>query len=160
MNEATQRRLFMVGALAVAGTALAAISFGNMGNNLVYYWDVGELVERCDEAEGATVRLGGVVAEGSVDWQPETSSLAFLITDGDDKVPVRASGAPPQMFREGIGVVVEGTATADCSFESDRLMVKHSNEYRAPDGEMTPEERKELYDSVLDGSTASNGAQP
>jgi cytochrome c-type biogenesis protein CcmE len=40
---------------------------------------------------------------------------------------------PPQMFREGIGVVVEGTMTPAGHFESRRLMVSHSNEYRAPD---------------------------
>lgn len=160
MSDTTRRRLFMVGALVVGGGALAAISFGNMGENLVYYWDVGQLVENCESAEGATVRLGGMVVEGSVDWQPATSSLAFRISDGKQEVPVRVTGAPPQMFREGIGVVVEGSPTADCTFESDRLMVKHSNEYRAPDEDMTAEERKQLYDSVLDGSTAQGGGAP
>lgn len=159
MNDATRRRLFMIGALTVAGGALAAISFGNMGENLVYYWDVGELVDQCDVAQGATVRLGGMVVDGSVDWQPDANLLAFRITDGSEQVPVRVSGAPPQMFREGIGVVIEGSPTADCTFESDRLMVKHSNEYKAPDGEMTPEERKQLYDSVLDGSANPGGGQ-
>jgi cytochrome c-type biogenesis protein CcmE len=43
---------------------------------------------------------------------------------------------PPQMFREGIGVVVEGTMTREGHFEGQRLMVSHGNEYRAPhDGE-------------------------
>jgi cytochrome c-type biogenesis protein CcmE len=37
------------------------------------------------------------------------------------------------MFREGIGVVVEGTVAGDGVFESHRLMVSHGNEYRAPD---------------------------
>jgi cytochrome c-type biogenesis protein CcmE len=39
------------------------------------------------------------------------------------------------MFREGIGVVVEGTLRQDGVFESRRLMVKHDNEYRAPGAE-------------------------
>ena len=37
------RRLFLVGALAVAAAALAFVAFGNIGDNLVYYWDVGQL---------------------------------------------------------------------------------------------------------------------
>ena len=78
--------------------------------------------------------------------------LEFQITDGKQTVPVRATGAPPQMFREGIGVVVEGTVTESGTFETDRLMVKHSNEYKAPDEDMTDEERKALYDSVLEGN--------
>jgi cytochrome c-type biogenesis protein CcmE len=47
-------------------------------------------------------------------------------------VHVKSTGAPPQMFREGIGVVVEGTMTRAGYFQSDRLMVSHNNEYRAP----------------------------
>ena len=90
--------------------------------------------------------------EDSVQWDNETSSLSFRMTDGTEDVVVRATGAPPQMFREGIGVVVEGTLTDAGTFESDRLMVKHSNEYKEADADMTPEERKKLYDSVLDGA--------
>jgi cytochrome c-type biogenesis protein CcmE len=151
MKPATARRLFLVGALLVAGGALAAISVGNMGENLVYYWDVSQLVDNRSRAVGATIRLGGMVKEGTVDWDPDANVLAFVITDGNREVPVRATGAPPQMFREGIGVVLEGTMTAGGEFTTDRLMVKHSNEYKAPDAEMTPEERKALYDDVLEG---------
>ena len=86
---------------------------------------------------GLGTRLGGLVKPGSVRWAPEQSSLSFEVTDGKNTVAVQATGAPPQMFREGIGVVVEGRLQADGQFRSDRLMVKHSNEYRAPtDGGM------------------------
>src|SRR5437764_1356908 len=47
-------------------------------------------------------------------------------------VHVKSNGVPPQMFRVGIGVVVEGTMTRGGYFQSDRLMVSHNNEYRAP----------------------------
>ncbi len=151
MKPETSRRLFLVGALLVAGVALAAISFGNIGENLVYYWDVSQLVENRSKAGGAVIRLGGMVKEGTVDWRADENVLEFQITDGKQTVPVRATGAPPQMFREGIGVVVEGTVTASGSFETDRLMVKHSNEYKAPDEDMSEEERRALYDSVLEG---------
>lgn len=152
MNDDSKRRIFMVGALVFASVALGAISMGNMGENLVYYWDVSELVENRGKAVGATIRLGGLVEEGSVEWDNATSSLSFRMTDGSQDVLVNATGAPPQMFREGIGVVVEGTMTDAGTFESDRLMVKHSNEYKEADADMTAEERKKLYDSVLDGS--------
>ena len=60
----------------------------------------------------------------------------FDVTDRKTTVHVKASGIPPQMFREGIGVVVEGTMVRPGYFQSDRLMVSHNNEYRAPkDGE-------------------------
>jgi cytochrome c-type biogenesis protein CcmE len=145
---ATGRRVFLVVALLIAAAALGFISFGNIGDNLVYYWDVGQLNSAGEKAVGATVRLGGVVKEGTVDWRPEENHLQFIITDGTEEVPVECSGAPPQMFREGIGVVVEGTLTAGGTFTSDRLMVKHSNEYKAPEEGMTADERKELYRTV------------
>jgi cytochrome c-type biogenesis protein CcmE len=138
-------RLFLLGALGVAGVGLGVISFGNMGENLVYFWSPTELVAAGDKAEGAIVRLGGVVEVGSLDWQTEAQSLSFKVSDGTTVVDVRATGAPPQMFREGIGVVVEGTLAGDGVFESDRLMVKHSNEYKAPvEGAATDE----LYKTV------------
>ena len=60
------------------------------------------------------------------------SMLDFDVTDRHTTVHVKSDGVPPQMFREGIGVVVEGTMTRAGYFQSDRLMVSHNNEYRAP----------------------------
>jgi cytochrome c-type biogenesis protein CcmE len=131
-NATGQRRLALVGALLVAGAALGFVAFGNIGENLVYYWNPTQLVEAGDKSIGATIRLGGVVKDGTVDWQPDEEALAFVVSDGAEEVNVQCSGAPPQMFREGIGVVVEGTMTQGGVFKSSRLMVKHSNEYKAP----------------------------
>ncbi len=131
-SESKTRRLFLVGALTVAAGALGIVSFGNIGENLVYYWDPTQLVNAGDKAVGATIRLGGVVKAGSMDWKPDESELEFVVSNGDHDVPVHCQGAPPQMFREGIGVVVEGTMSKSGVFESSRLMVKHSNEYKAP----------------------------
>jgi cytochrome c-type biogenesis protein CcmE len=54
------------------------------------------------------------------------------VSDATSVVHVRSTGVPPQMFREGIGVVVEGTMTRSDYFECNRLMVKHGNDYQAP----------------------------
>ena len=48
-------------------------------------------------------------------------------------IPVSSTGAPPQMFKAGIGVIVEGRLGDDGVFSTGRVMVKHSNEYRAPE---------------------------
>ncbi|AKU89821.1 cytochrome c maturation protein CcmE [Vulgatibacter incomptus] len=127
---------FAVAALAVAGAAFAFIALGGLGENLVYYWDPSELRQAGDKAIGATIRLGGQVAPGSIQFDPGTSKLAFEVTDGKQNIPVRSEGVPPQMFRENIGVIVEGTMTKEGHFTSSRLMVSHGNEYQAPhDGE-------------------------
>ena len=140
MTEHAQRRLFAVVALLVSGAALAWISMGNLGENLVYYWSPTELVAKGDRAVGATVRLGGLVSPGTVDWRPEDQHLAFDVTDGEMTVPVECHGAPPQMFREGIGVVVEGRLGSDGVFQTENVMVKHSNEYKAPEEGERPED--------------------
>lgn len=143
-----QRRMFLVVALFVATGALGFISFGNIGENLVYYWDPSQVIEAQEQAYGATIRLGGVVKAGTLDWDTEANELNFIVTDGKTELNVHAKGAPPQMFREGIGVVVEGTMvkTAEGAvFESDRLMVKHSNEYKAPE---EGEDPTSLYKTV------------
>ena len=132
--------------VAVAFVALAAFGFilvGGLDENIVYFVTPTELHEKGDDAVDAPVRLGGQVAPGSVTWDAEALDLRFRMTDGVRDVEVHSSGAPPQMFRDGIGVVVEGTMTRGGTFESHRLMVSHNNEYKAPaDGH--PMDKKEL----------------
>lgn len=143
MTPQGTRRLFLVASLLVAGGALAAIASGGIGENLVYFWTPAQLHENSRKAVGATIRLGGVVQAGTVDWKIEGQTLTFTVGESavDTATPVRvtARGAPPQMFREGIGVVVEGTMRKDGVFEADKVMVKHSNEYRAPTEGVDPE---------------------
>ncbi len=136
MTEATperrRRRLLTVAALGAAALVVAFLAFGGIGENLVYYWSPSELLAAGARARGATVRLGGLVAPGSVERESDGLTLHFVVTDGVQSVPVTARTVPPAMFREGIGVVVEGTLGVDGGFDTHRLMVKHDNEYRAP----------------------------
>lgn len=124
------RKLVTVGLLVVSGAALAFIATADLGENLVYYWTPSEMVAQGERALGASIRLGGLVEPGTI--VSEGTALRFRVTDGTTSVPVDSSGVPPQMFREGIGVVLEGTFAADGTFRCTRMMVKHDNEYRAP----------------------------
>ncbi len=139
----SSKRWFAVGAIAVAAIAFGIITVGGIGENLVYYWDPSQLVAAGDKAYGATIRLGGQVKEGSIVYTNQSSELVFDVTDSIQTVRVRSKGVPPQMFREGIGVVVEGTMTKEGYFDCSRLMVSHGNEYEAP-AEGEPVEMEEL----------------
>jgi len=124
---------FAVGALAVAGLAFGVITVGGIGRNLVYYWGPTELHEAGRKAIGATIRLGGLVAPGSINRGEGASGVEFDVIDRKGgRVRVKSSGVPPQLFRESIGVVVEGTMTGAGHFEGSRLMISHNNEYRVP----------------------------
>ena len=123
-------------ALLIAGGALAFIALGDLGSNLVYYWTPAEMLAAGSKAYGATIRLGGIVQRGTVAWDAGHTELTFRVAN--DMTPtavsvlVKVRETPPQMFREGIGVVVEGTFDKAQVFSSNRLMVNHSNEYRPP----------------------------
>ena len=134
-RDLKRRRVMVVAALAVVAGVIAFVAYGNIGGNLVYYWSPKEVHAAGDKAVGASIRLGGLVEPGSIERAATGLDLRFAVTDGDASLPVHASAIPPAMFREGIGVVVEGTMRKDGVFESRRLMVKHDNEYRAPGAE-------------------------
>jgi cytochrome c-type biogenesis protein CcmE len=155
---ASRMKWLALGALAVAAIAFAVITAGGLGENLVYYWGPKELRAAGDKAIGATIRLGGQVGKGSI-RQLGASSLEFDVVDGQASVRVRTTSIPPQMFREEIGVVVEGTMTKAGYFESKRLMVSHGNEYRAPgDGETV--DAKKLMQSTQGLQGAEEKARP
>ena len=124
-------RWFMLGAFAIAAIAFAVIAASGINKNLVYYWTPTDLKANGDKAYGATIRLGGMVAPGSI-RKLGGSAVEFDVHDAAATVHVKTHTVPPQMFRENIGVVVEGTMVRSGYFESSRLMVSHNNEYRAP----------------------------
>ena len=143
-------RLFMLGAFLVAGAAFVVIAASSMNKNLVYYWTPTDLVANGDKAYGATIRLGGMVSSGTIKKPTGVSGVEFDVHDGAKTVHVKSNGVPPQMFRENIGVVVEGTMVKGGYFQCNRLMVSHNNEYRAPKSghPMNKEELEKLMKST------------
>ncbi len=152
-QERARRRMLFAAAILASAGVLAYFAFGGLGENLVYYWSPSELRASGERAVGATIRLGGLVAPGSIERETDGLTLRFGVTDGKETVPVTAEAVPPAMFREGIGVVVEGTMGPDGSFRTRRLLVKHDNEYRAPgEGDM-PDMEKLMKSMQLEESS-------
>jgi cytochrome c-type biogenesis protein CcmE len=118
------------------------LMYGGIGENLVYFVTPGELLARGSEAYDKPVRLGGQVVPGTVRWNADDLDLRFTLQDVDGSVDVQSRKAPPAMFREGQGVIVEGKLSRSGVFESSSVMVKHSNEYRPPEAhEELPENK-------------------
>lgn len=92
----------------------------------MFFYSPGDLQERQAEA-GASIRLGGLVKEGS--WIREGTSNSFAITDGVADVTARYVGVLPDLFREGQGVVAEGRILPDGSFEATNVLAKHDENY-------------------------------
>ena len=156
-RDLRSRRWFAVVVVTVGAVAFGMITIGGIGENLVYYWSPSELIEAGDGAYGAQIRLGGRVAEGSISYTDTGSLLEFEVGDREDTIRVLSQGVPPQMFREGIGVVVEGRMNPAGYFESDRLMVSHDNEYEAPvPGDSY--DAKELMESTMGLDVSGSGS--
>ena len=134
----SRRGRTLIGVVLVGG-ALAYLAGAGIGDNLVYFLTPTELLARGEAAYEAPFRVSGVVEPGSVRWDPANVDLRFRIRDEDTVLEVRSSGAPPQMFQDGIDVVVEGSLGRDGVFVSRNLMVKHSNEYGPGEGAEHPE---------------------
>jgi cytochrome c-type biogenesis protein CcmE len=138
------RTIGLIITIVIVLAAFGYLLYGGIGNNLVYFLTPAELLAKGDTVVDRPVRLGGQVVPGSVGWNAEQIDLRFMVQDAKAKVSVHATKAPPQMFKEGQGVVVEGKYTRSGWFEATNLMVKHSNEYRAPQGEKPEETYKTL----------------
>jgi len=125
--------------VAVVLVAVAYLAFSSIGSALVYYLTPTELLARGEDGVGQTVRLGGQVASGSVTG-PATD-LTFVLTDGDAEITVHSTVAPTRSFREGTGAVVEGALGEDGIFEATQVIVKHDENYVAPEPGTQPSDR-------------------
>jgi len=111
-----------------------AVLIVSLNASLVYFNTPTELTEL--EAGDDQLRLGGQVVPGSV--VDNTTGVTFEVTDGREAVMVVYSGAPQQLFQEGIGVVVEGTWDGN-QFHSSTMLVKHDENYSTDEGEYDPD---------------------
>lgn len=148
MSDSNERKKSWVKITLAAAVILGGLGyllFGKLEKNIVYFVTPTELLAKGDFAYDQPVRLGGMVRKGSIRWDPKTIALEFLLTDGFKEVAVASHTTPPQMFQEEMGIVVEGKLLRSGTFQADRLMVKHSNEYRPPqEGEKPAVIYKEL----------------
>lgn len=115
---------------AVIAAALAYLIYAGVSQSVVYFVTPSEL--RVEPIAGKAYRLGGMVAPGSLKWEPRSLDLSFTLTDGQASVPVRHKGTPPDLFAEGRGAVVEGTWSGEGYFRASMILAKHSEEYMAP----------------------------
>jgi len=125
----SRRAKLLAGALVIAG-ALGYLVFTGVRQSVVYFVTPSEL--GAAPVPGKAYRLGGMVAPGSLKWNPKTVELDFVLSDGQATIPVKHKGTPPDLFAEGRGAVVEGTWSGDGYFRAALIMAKHSEEYKAP----------------------------
>lgn len=123
------RRMFVILTLLVVGGALGALVWTSFTGSLVYFYTPSEIMQATKVKPGQKVRIGGMVQEGSLVKETGTLKMHFWVTDGSNKLAVRYEGMPPDLFREGQGVVVEGPWQPGQDFVATTILAKHSEDY-------------------------------
>lgn len=126
-----QRRGLLIG-LGVGVLSVAAILMMFAFRQSIVFFHTPSDVAAHKIADGVRFRLGGLVEQGSVK-RGDGTRVGFTVTDTLQKVPVTYEGILPDLFREGQGVVAEGTLGADGQFVADTVLAKHDETYMPPE---------------------------
>lgn len=126
VSQRKRKRLILIGgALAVLAVAVGLMLMA-FSQDIRFFRTPADLTAQ-DMTSGSRFRLGGLVEEGSV--SREGSELHFTVTDTIKTVKVVFEGIPPDLFREGQGVVAEGRFGDDGVFRADNVLAKHDENY-------------------------------
>lgn len=122
-----QKRLAVIGSMGlVLGLAILLVATA-LRDRIVFFYTPTEIIEESKAPVGQRIRLGGLVAEGSVERNGQT--VRFSVTDTERDIAVRYTGILPDLFREGQGVVTEGTMQEDGVFLADTVLARHDENY-------------------------------
>jgi cytochrome c-type biogenesis protein CcmE len=122
-----QHRSILIGTgLGILALAVGLVLWA-LEDTLVFFYTPAQAIER-GVSPGERFRLGGMVAEGSVD-KSEGTIVRFTVEDVEHQMPVEFAGVLPDLFREGQGVVAEGMLNASGVFEADTVLAKHDENY-------------------------------
>ena len=138
-------------ALIVAGVAAATgLVIAAMGENMLYFYSPSQI--RAGEApSGPSIRIGGLVVEGSVQ-RGQGTEVSFSLTDGAATVDVSYAGILPDLFREGQGIVASGVLDAGDTLRAEEVLAKHDESY------MPPEVAEAMEIAKRGGKMAPHGA--
>jgi cytochrome c-type biogenesis protein CcmE len=134
-----QKRGALIGAGVLTLSLAAILVMFALKDTIVFFHTPSDVVEKRIPA-GTRMRLGGLVANGSV-VRGNGTIVTFKVTDTLMEIPVEYNGVLPDLFREGQGVVAEGTLQATGGFTADSVLAKHDENYMPPEVKKSLEAR-------------------
>jgi cytochrome c-type biogenesis protein CcmE len=138
------QRLVLIGVALVALIGAALLAAWGVRERASYFY-VPSDIARDPPAPGQAVRLGGMVAAGSLSTRADGVTVDFVVQDGEASVPVTYTGILPDLFVEGSGVVADGALRADGTFVAKELLAKHDENYMPRElEEMDAAQRREV----------------
>ena len=127
-----RRRFFIVSGFLLTFSIAAALVLMAFEENIVFFYSPTELSRKLEQQlipPKRRLRIGGLVEEGSVGREDDGVTITFRVTDTAEVVPVRFRGLLPDLFREGQGIVAEGSMGSDGTFIATEVLAKHDETY-------------------------------
>ena len=110
----------------------------SLEENVIYFQSPSE-IKVLSEIEKKKIRIGGMVKNASISIK--TKEMKFIITDFKNEINVIYSGAVPNLFSEGKGVVAEGYLKDKNFFLATKILAKHDENYMPPEVKAAIEEK-------------------
>lgn len=126
MTRKQKRLSVILGGLVFLGAA-TGLTFYALGQKASYFYMPAELATATVQP-GQRIRLGGLVEKGTIQ-RGQGATVAFSVTDTHKSVKVTYTGILPDLFREGQGVITEGTFDPEGVFVADSVLAKHDERY-------------------------------
>jgi cytochrome c-type biogenesis protein CcmE len=126
MTRKQKRLAVIAGGVSFILAAVLLVMFA-FSQSIAYFYMPSDIA-KSEISPGTRIRLGGLVEAGSV-VRGEGSTVSFRVSDGGGSVPVSYTGILPDLFREGQGVVTEGTFDSTRAFKADTVLAKHDENY-------------------------------
>ena len=126
-----RRRLTLIGIAGVVLAVAAGLVLYALSDRIVFFNSPTDVIAE-HIRPGTRVRIGGLVANGSV-VRSADGRVTFNVTDGKTTLAVAYQGLLPDLFHEGQGVVAEGTIDGDFRFAADTVLAKHDERYMPPE---------------------------
>ena len=121
-------------ALIVAGVAALGVAVGlvlyALNSNIVFFYTPTQVAQQ-EAPRGRHFRIGGLVQAGSV--VRDGTRVTFVVTDNARHIPVAFTGSLPDLFKEGKGVVAQGSLGQDGTFTATEVLAKHDENYMPPE---------------------------
>ena len=127
-----RRRFFIISGFLLTFSIAAALVLMAFEENIVFFYSPTELSRKLEQqliTPNRRLRIGGLVEEGSVGREDDGVTITFRVTDTAEVVPVRFRGLLPDLFREGQGIVAEGSMGSDGTFIATEVLAKHDETY-------------------------------
>lgn len=130
MTRKSKRIVFILVGIGFMGIAVALMTTA-FRDSVVFFHSPSDLAAAPTEPD-RRIRVGGLVEEGSVTNGPGDAEVRFSVTDGGASLPVLYVGILPDLFREGQGIVAQGTLVGG-TFKADEVLAKHDETYMPPE---------------------------